>query len=326
MKLLTTFLILLSTSALCIDELGLIRMDYIIQSDVEDASLKKGYYRIRGEVKMFSSALPLPNVLSGCTSSGTWIRTDSSGKFDLLLKSTDSVVYFYLDGWSEVVIEDYLFREGHMYDIDVFMNQVVKIDAQINKRKPVMYLYSEKDENIIIDLDPYGKMAFTYPKYEDSWEVNLISNKLFVQGRSYPYLFWEATSQNLNYSFTSDKIEGAVVAKADLIAFFEKSLTKLGLNQTEMTDFITYWVPALSVKDYCFIQFILDEQYDAKVCGLKMSPSPASSKRIFILASELDSPDIGVKVIPQKFSSFERKGLTIVEWGGAVVDFYNLSH
>ena len=325
MKFLTAIIFLIYTSAFGMDILRLEPMNYIVQKDTLDSSIEKGFFRISGEVKMFSSANPIANVLSGCTSSGTWVRTGANGKFDLLLKTTDSVVYFYHEGWSEVVIENYQFQEGHHIEIDVFMNQVVSTpDNQIMKRKPVIYLYSEVDQHVQLKIDPLGEFTFTYPTYKNGWNVEIKNNELVVDSKKYPYLFWEATSPDLNYNFNPQSIEGSIVETSDLTSFFENSLAELGLNQTEMTDFITYWVPALSGKSHCFIQFVIDEAYENKIAALKMEPQAESSRRIFIIASELDGDNIGIDVQPQQFESFERNGLTIVEWGGAIVDLNEL--
>ncbi|MEO9533267.1 MAG: hypothetical protein ABJG68_10035 [Crocinitomicaceae bacterium] len=326
MKIFSLLLTLYSVSAFAGKELRLEQMDYIVQSDSIDTAIDSGYFRLSGEVKMFSSLSPLEAVLSGCTSSGIWTRTDTDGKFDLLLKSTDSVIYFYLDGWTEVVIEDYDFKEGHHITMDVYMNQVRKPGQEIMVRKPVMYLYADQNIEGSIKIKPQGELTFSYPTYDKSWEFELKEDQLLVGNQEYPYLFWEAKTDDLNYKFNKISIEGAIVKTSELTSFFETKLKEMGLNAIEMTDFITYWVPALSEKEFCFIQFLVDEDYDSEICSLEMNPAPESSKRIFLLASPLDSPDVGLKVIRQDLSSFERNGLTLVEWGGSIIDFYRLGH
>jgi hypothetical protein len=52
-----------------------------------------------------------------------------------------SEVYFHKQGWSEFVLENYKFRDQHRIVVTVYMYQ--DQDNQI-KRKPVIYLYSDK--------------------------------------------------------------------------------------------------------------------------------------------------------------------------------------
>ena len=91
------------------------------------------------------------------------------------------------------------------------------------------------------------------------------------------------------------------------------------LNSTEKTDFITYWGPILERSEYALVQFIIDDDYNDKIAEMNIDPKPDALRRVYILCSELDNPTIGLELIPQNFESFERKGFTVVEWGGSII-------
>ena len=152
------------------------------------------------------------------------------------------------------------------------------------------------------------------------------NSALRVDGKEYPYLFWEAKSDELNYTFSENSIDGFMIETDSISSFFEGRLDQIGLNQTEKTDFITYWGPVLSHKKYAFVQFIVDSEYDDKVAQLDISPKPDCSKRVFILCSSLDDPNIGININPQSFEPLVREGFTLIEWGGATIDFNRLGH
>jgi hypothetical protein len=300
-------------------------MEYVVVSDNLDSEIDQNKFKISGVVKMFSSANPLEEVLVGCTSSGSWVRTDSDGKFELSLPATDSIVYFYKKGWSEVVMEDYDFKAGHHVVLDVYLVQ--NNSGNQLKRKPVIYMYSEKDLSATVKLDPYGEFVYTYPEYQKEWKVTVKSEGgLEVDDKSYPYLFWEAKSAEVSVNKIENEIPGFVIESKDVTAFFEEKLDALGFNQTEKTDFITYWGPILSKKDYAFVQFVVGDDYQNNIASIDITPIPDAMKRVFILCSPIDQADIGYKLVPQELKSFERKGFTVVEWGGSIVDLNLLKY
>lgn len=299
-------------------------LNYSVISDVEDNTISAGYFKISGIVKMFSSDLPLDEVLVGCTSSGTWVKTGTDGKFEILLPASDSVVYFYKKGWSEIVMDDYDLKEGHHIEVVVYVGQV---QNDMIKRKPVIYLYSDKDITANIELDPYGDFTFTYPLYDKNWEVEVKKDGgLLVNSKEYLYLFWEARSNTMNPEIKDGKLPGFLISSAQVIPFLEEKLTAIGFNQTEMTDFITYWGPILTKNKYAFIQFVVDEEYQSDIASIKIEPQPDAQKRIFILCSSLENADVGYEIIPQEFETFERKGFTVVEWGGSEIDLNLLKY
>jgi hypothetical protein len=92
----------------------------------------------------------------------------------------------------------------------------------------------------------------------------------------------------------------------------------MGLLPNEYNDFIVYWLPLLSKNEYNLVRFV-NEEYNRDV-PLIISPQPESILRIFMVFEELKSPII---IPQQKLQKFERKGFTVVEWGGTQMVNFN---
>ena len=89
-------------------------------------------------------------------------------------------------------------------------------------------------------------------------------------------------------------------------------LSFFGLNKKESADFTEYWVPELSGKKYVFITFYSQKRIDEEA-PLTVSPKPDTVIRVYFDHKKLDKK---INVKPQTLTSTERKGFTVVEWGG----------
>ena len=85
----------------------------------------------------------------------------------------------------------------------------------------------------------------------------------------------------------------------------------MGLTPREYNDFITYWVPKMQGNKYNLISFSGAEYYE--IAKLTVDPKPDSVIRIHMMWKALDEP---VEIEPQVLPTYERKGFTLVEWGG----------
>ena len=179
------------------------------------------------------------------------------------------------------------------------------------KGKPVIYLYPEKSMDISVQLK-LKDSVFTavYPKFteKDTWNVHAEPDgTISIKDKKYPYLFWEALSYGL-----PDSNEGFVVTDKDAESFLEEKLDILGLNDKEKTDFITFWLPILLKNKLSLCTFQTQKFFDTM--ELNVTPKPDSMIRIFLSIIKLDKP---INVKEQKLESVERKGFTVVEWGGS---------
>ena len=167
--------------------------------------------------------------------------------------------------------------------------------------------------NISVKVN-FKKTKFTtiYPKFneENTWNVYAKPNgDIIINNKTYPYLFWETKSsnyQNMN--------KGFIVKSEDAENFLEEKLKILGLNDKESTDFITYWLPLLLRNKLSLCSFQTQEFFNN--FELNVTPKPDSVIRVFLSIKKLDH---FINIEEQKLEPFERKGFTVVEWGGSKI-------
>ena len=174
--------------------------------------------------------------------------------------------------------------------------------------KPVIYLYptEKKDVNVNLTLD--GKLTCTYPAYGNGWSVTALPDGTLInaEGQQYNYLYWEGESY-AKY----DLSKGFCVKGEDTAKFLEEALEKLGLNRREANEFIVYWLPLMEQNPYNIIAFQTDVYTEA--ARLEVNPKPDTLIRVFMAWQKSDDY---VEVEEQELGAPERKGFTVVEWGG----------
>ena len=173
--------------------------------------------------------------------------------------------------------------------------------------KPVIYLYPEKEQQVSVKMELNGKFMCTYPEYKDGWDVTAKPDgTIIADGKEYSYLFWDA-SLNAKWDFST----GFVVKGSDTADFLREKLSYMGLTPKEYNEFIVYWLPQMERNPYNLISFQTEAYENA--AKLHISPEPDSILRIFMAYKPLDEY---TEVEEQKLDTFERKGFTVVEWGG----------
>ena len=179
--------------------------------------------------------------------------------------------------------------------------------------KPVIYLYPESRTEVNVKLELDGKLTVTYPDYDisEGWTVTAEPDGTLTdkRGRNYSYLYWEG-----DINIKPDLSTGFCVKGEDTAKFLETALAELGLNDKEADDFITYWLPQMMGNKYNVITFQTKAYED--VASLNISPKPDTVIRVNMLWY---SSDRQVSIRPQDLKSVnpsERKGFTVVEWGG----------
>lgn len=178
--------------------------------------------------------------------------------------------------------------------------------------KPVIYLYPEKETEVSVNLDFDGKLTYTYPALNNGWKViakpdGTLTN--LADGSTHYYLFWEG---NARPKWTYEK--GFVIKGSETEKFLRENLAKMGLTPREYNDFITYWVPKMQENEYNLISFS-GEEY-SEIAKLTVNPKPDSVIRIHMMWKGLDEP---IEIEPQILPVYERKGFTLVEWGGTEI-------
>ncbi|OIO20168.1 MAG: hypothetical protein AUJ37_00985 [Candidatus Magasanikbacteria bacterium CG1_02_41_34] len=179
--------------------------------------------------------------------------------------------------------------------------------------KPVIYLYPEKAMDVNVQVAPNGGFTYTDPVYPESgWFVNATpEGKLYSYSdkASYPYLFWEGHADGFGFS---DK--GFVFSRDTLEQEMTDLLAKTGLNKQETKDFLEFWLPKMQEKPYVFVTFANQSAFEFSA-PLTITPRPDSVLRVFMNFKSLDTYK---KVEPLLLRGFERKGFTVVEWGGVL--------
>ena len=178
--------------------------------------------------------------------------------------------------------------------------------------KPIIYLYPEEKTEVSVKLNYKGELLYSYPQYPDEgWSCTATPDGNIVDenGMEYYGLFWEGVPyQPLNMGD-----EGFVVKGEQSAQFLEESLEQLGLNRREAMELIIFWMPRMQNNPYNLIHFSTEEYEE--LAKLEITPKPETIIRIMMVYQPLATP---VDIAPQDLNSLfkERKGFTVVEWGG----------
>ena len=288
------------------------RDTYIVVSDVKSDKVPKGSCKISGTI--YNGAVTLSNGLVSNIDRSRSGVSNEKGEYTFMLSELDSSIFFFKEGFNEQVIWSYQFKSGHEVVIDFYAGDNFLIETV---DKPVIYLYSQEEITVSVSPNFKGDLTFTYPKFENEWNVSIVNNQIMDRkdGKNYPYLFWEGELGGLDFERADESITGNLIETSEVVSYLEVSLESMGLNQTEISDFITFWGPKMSQENYVLVQFLEDSEVDKKLGALEISPKPDNLKRVYMLFKTYEEyPD--VKFTSQTFESLNRDGFTVVEWGG----------
>lgn len=180
--------------------------------------------------------------------------------------------------------------------------------------KPIIYIYPEKEMDLTIRLKNKDLLTYTYPKYNNSWNIRVNTNGNIFDyntNRNYYALYWEAID---NSKINTN--EGFIVKGQNTIEFLEEKLEYIGLNEREINEFIIYWIDKLENNKYNYIRFRTTDEIN-EYMPLSISEKPDTLIRVIMDYMPLEK-EINVK--EQKLDKVVRKGYTIVEWGGRKID------
>ena len=196
--------------------------------------------------------------------------------------------------------------------VDAQMTNVLDCEPSVDK-KPLIYLYPEKETKVTVKLGYPKLLTASYPTYSDGWDVIAKPNGDLVDksGRTYYGLYWEGKN-----SIKEDFKDGFIVEKNNISSFLEEKLKILGLNEREANEFIIYWLPILQKNEYNLIRFeeigTINEQMP-----LDITPTPDTTIRVLMEYKPVNNK---VKIKEQKLTTPTRKGFTVVEWGGTLIE------
>lgn len=234
---------------------------------------------------------------------GVYTRSLNPGKYKL---------YFLVDGCNEVMSDSIEVKSQERLEASIYFQ---KTDEMIIVFKPVIYVYPEKETNVNIKLNVNGNLGFTYPLYNEGWNFTATPDgNITLNNKQYSYLFWE--SEMPKYAIDKKDQTGFLVSTDTLLTFLENSLSQMGFNSKESADFITFWYPRMMVNEKNYVKFLFNESCDA-YAELKISPKPDNIFRVGMVWTEATT-DFVPEV--QKILSVNRKGFTVIEWGGMVME------
>ncbi|MBO4855445.1 hypothetical protein J5500_03525 [Candidatus Saccharibacteria bacterium] len=205
--------------------------------------------------------------------------------------------------------------------VEVFWNSSANNDPNerpdypVTEKKPIVYLYPTRTTSVDVKLSNPERITTDYPDYKNGWSVVAEPDGTLTTraGKKLYALYYE--SKNVKKYTEADLKEGFVVAKDDVEEFLDQKLKTLGLNYKEREEFISYWAGELESKPYAFIRFQTAAEIEQNM-GLQVTPKPDTVIRVMMEYKLLNQP---IKVKAQKLQSVERKGFTVVEWGGTEV-------
>lgn len=240
---------------------------------------------------------------------------DSTGTYIAHLTPGVYQFVFLHDYWYPIPTRDITFKEGTGIKMDVYFESAPQKMPIImfEYDKPVIYLYPEEKTQVEVKLDVNGTLAFTYPPYENGWNVTAHPDgTIESNGKEYNYLFWDAVSDVV---LVDEWNKGFVVVRDSLTTFFEYALTQMNLTAAEQQDFITYWVPRMMKNGKNYIHFSFNDRIDL-LAPMHITPAPETVFRVYITwhAWSYSAKDLP---IPQILPKCERTGFTVIEWGGS---------
>ncbi|NMM63905.1 leucine-rich repeat domain-containing protein [Clostridium sp. P21] len=194
-------------------------------------------------------------------------------------------------------------------DIQALKNALPRCEInEIRVKKPNIYLYPEKTEELSVSVTPKGRITKSIPEYNGGWKVTVDpSGKI---NNTYDFLFYEAS---INHQFTLDK--GWIVNKGNFNEEMNNILTSIGLNSKEKADFIEYWSKELNWKGSRYAVYYLDPKEINEAIKLNLSKEPDSILRAYFYFVPIkDNENLEIK--KPEIKQFKRNGFTVVEWGG----------
>jgi hypothetical protein len=269
---------------------------------------------IKGTVTDSETGEPIPFIEVELRKEGYYFAriTDEYGNYEI--KDIPFGIYTL---WFSSSLGGYEHFDMH---VDLELGYNVQLDVHLKEEiilleKPVLYIYPEKDTTVSVKLNYKGDIIHSYPEYPDSgWTVKAQTDGTLwdKDGKSYYALFWEGKPDA--ELFAKD---GFVVKGSETAAFLEEKLAYLGLNRREANEFIMYWLPRMESNPYNFIHFA-GKTYE-EMAELIIDPKPETLIRVMMLTLPLQH---NMHMPEQDLSPLkkERKGYTVVEWGGSVLN------
>lgn len=266
------------------------------------------------EILIFAVGMPVQSVLVYNAETGKRVMPDDTQlKYELsALESLD---------YGRYILKFYATDRGNGAFANDYITEVFFIGIEITDDipredpggyfvdKPVVYLYPTEPTDVTVKYVNEQNLLTTYPKYNGAWRVHAEAGGTLTDesGRQYYALFYDEARTH-----TVDFKTGFYVTADGAIPFLEEKLALIGLSEREANEFIMFWLPVLERNGQSVVYFEQTAEREAE-CPLDVSPAPDSVLRVVIHVKKVDAP---VEIEAQQIVPFERRGFTLVEWGG----------
>ncbi|MBN1408444.1 MAG: hypothetical protein JW956_11675 [Calditrichaceae bacterium] len=187
--------------------------------------------------------------------------------------------------------------DGHWWD-----------DDSIHVRKPNIYIYPAQKMNLALKVvfPQGGSITESIPLYNDIWNIEVEPSGLI--DNQYTFLYYECKiADQFKYN------AGWQIKGTQLENFFRNNLSETGFIESEIKDFVEYWIPRLESSD----DYLIYPQFCADIdpfIELQFSNEPESLLRLLYVIETKQIND-EVKLPEPVIPEFVRKGFTVTEWG-----------
>ncbi len=254
--------------------------------------------------------------LVGKTNDGKEIYETVDLNYKLLTKVVEEYNEFYsnTDGYQAMTKQTMTTKHGLVFFKDSVGNWLAYTRNGLAPdggcAKPVVYLYPESTQSVNVKVGADVKISDPFYDNKTGWLDVLAqpSGKLFYQGKEYGSLFWEGPGWGKYPGITT----GLIVPTTDAISTIHTQLQAMGINETEIKDFVEYWQDKLPNKPYTRLTWLQTSELN-QLAPLYISPEPDTLIRVFLDYSGLDEP---YSLPAQNLQYTKRNGFTVVEWGG----------
>lgn len=209
--------------------------------------------------------------------------------------------------------QQYQDQHGLLFHKDAYGRWLVYVNSNLRMTggcaKPVVYLYPTTLEPVSVRVG--AQVTVSDPAYDPLLGWNAWASPtgtVWVNGRPYPSLFWEGHGYGAYPTIRG----GSVVSRADAPATIRQQLAAQGLRGREIDDFMQYWEPKLPTSPYMRLTWFNTDQMN-QLAPLSVAPRPDTTIRVFLDFEGLSAP---IDLPAQTFTAPDRRGFTLVEWGG----------
>ncbi len=298
-----------------------LRQSYVVTKVVKSKYVTTQQAKVKFTVKDVSGSKPINGVLNySIDGKSKTANLDKNNSFLLTTtKGKHIFQFYYSEEFFEIYTDSIDLKGGYQTNVSLFFT--VAAEPALAE-KPVIYFYPEFAQTMDVTLKPAGELTFTYPTYENGWKITATPDgTLTHNGKTYPYLFWEAAMNRDRSSV--DLSQGFIVKQQNTIAFLEEQLNAFGFNAHERTDFITYWGPRLASEKRAFIQFIWGDAAD-QFGELNITPQPDHVNRVYMQWKSLKDGETIPQPTPQIIPILDRSGFDVLEWGGVELSDFEM--